>query len=49
MINFFIIIIILFFINYKIIDKFNSIPNNDNIIENKNILNNFYTNNRKLL
>jgi len=49
MINFFIIIIILFLINYKIIDNFNSIPNNDNIIENKNILNNFYTNNRKLL
>ncbi len=49
MIKFFIIIIILFLINYKIIDNFNSIPNNDNIIENKNILNIFYTNNRKLL
>ena len=44
-----IIIIFILIYNYKLIDTFNSIPNNDNNIENKNILNNYFTNNRKLL
>ena len=45
----FIIIIFILIYNYKLIDTFNSIPNNNNNIENKNILNNYFTNNRKLL
>jgi hypothetical protein len=55
------IIIFIFIYNYKTIDYFNSInnnsipinnnsiPNNDNVIQNKNILNKYFTNNRKIL
>ncbi len=51
MIKYLILIIIIFIIlfNYKLIDCFTSISYNNNYIENKNILNNFFTNNRKLL
>ena len=43
------IIIFIIIYNYKLLEYFNSIPNNDNNIENKNFLKNYFTNNRKIV
>ena len=47
---FFILLIIIFILLFnKTIEYYSSIPNEDNIINNTNLLNKGFTNNRKLL